>query len=102
MLISFFLKKKNQDWFILNSIKDYFNTGKLYNETRGISKFRLIEKKKIISILVPYFNNSPLQGRKALQYSIWIQIVNILAAEEKRTPERDSKIDNLIKKLSSL
>jgi hypothetical protein len=74
----------------------------VYTETRGITKFRLTQKDVIISKLIPHFNHSPLQGRKALQYSIWIKIVNILATEQVRTLERDSKIENLIKEFSDL
>lgn len=92
----------SKDWFILNSIKDFFSTGKVYTETRGITKFRLTDKKEIIRSIIPYFNNYPLEGRKALQYAIWIKIVNILETEQKRTVERDTKIDNLIKELSDL
>lgn len=74
----------------------------MYTETRGITKFRLTQKDEIISKLIPYFTNSPLQGHKAIQYSIWIQIVEILAIEKVITPARDSKIDKLIKELSDL
>lgn len=49
-----------------------------------------------------HFENYPLQGRKTLQYSTWIKIVNILATEQVRTLERDSKVEKLIKELSSL
>ena len=96
------VSQNSKDWFILNSIKDYFKIGKVYNETRGVSKFRVTQKDEIISVLIPYFKNSPLEGRKALQFKIWIQIVNILATEQKRIPERDRKIEDLIRELSNL
>ena len=52
--------------------------------------------------LIPHFIDYPIIGRKALQYSIWIDIVNILTMEPKRTLERDNKINILINKLSDL
>lgn len=45
----------------------------MYTETRGITKYRLTQRKEIISLLTAYFKNNPLQGRKALQFSIWIE-----------------------------
>ena len=53
--------------------------GKIYTERRGISKFRLVPRDQILSGLVPFFfDKYPLEGNKALQYSVWIQIVNAL------------------------
>lgn len=95
------VSQDSKDWFILNSIKNYFNVGAVYNETRGISKFRLTQRNEIINILIPFFKENPLFGRKSLQFNIWIKIVNILVLE-KRTSERDIIISNLIKELSSL
>lgn len=96
------VSQDSKDWFILNSIKEFFEVGKVYTERRGITKFRMTQKDEIISKLIPYFNNCPLQGHKAVQYSIWIEIVKILATEQVRTPARDSKVESLIKELSEL
>lgn len=96
------VSQDSKDLFILNLIKDFFQTGKVYSETRGITKYRLTQKNEILSIVIPYFENNPLLGRKALQFSIWIKIVDILTTEQIRTKERDRKIENLIKNLSEL
>lgn len=61
------------------------SAGKIYNETRGISKFRITQNDEIINNLISYFDNNPLQGRKALQFTVLIKIVKILATERKRT-----------------
>jgi hypothetical protein len=42
----------------------------VYNETRGITKFRVTQKDEILNKLIPYFVNNPLQGRKALQFTV--------------------------------
>jgi uncharacterized coiled-coil protein SlyX len=62
----------------------------------------LTSKDEILNKLVPYFYTYKLEGRKALQYSIWLQIVNILVTEQTRTLERDQKVNELIKELSNL
>lgn len=72
------VSQNSKDWFLLNSIKDFYKIGKVYNETRGITKFRVSQTYEIFKILIPWFNNNPLQGRKALQFSTWIKLVNIL------------------------
>jgi hypothetical protein len=96
------VSQDSKDLFILNLIKDFFQTGKVYSEKRGITKYRLTQKNEILSIIIPYFENNPLLGRKALQFSTWIKIVDILATEQIRTKERDRKVENLIKNLSEL
>jgi len=67
-----------------------------------MSRFRMTNKNEIISKLIPYFTNYPLQGHKAEQFAIWLELVNVLATEQVRTPVRDRKVDSLIKKLSEL
>jgi hypothetical protein len=67
-----------------------------------MSRFRMTDKNEIISKLVPFFTNYPLQGHKAEQFAIWLELVHVLAVEQVRTPARDSKVDSLIKKLSEL
>lgn len=66
-----------------------------------MSKFRLTIREDILEKLVPHINNYPLLGHKELQYSIWLQIINILSLETTRSSERDKKIDYLINKLSN-
>ncbi|KAG0122706.1 homing endonuclease, partial [Tuber indicum] len=63
------VSQDNKDLFILNSIKDYFKVGKVYTDIRGVSRFRLTSKDEIINTIVPYFENYPLYGHKALQFS---------------------------------
>jgi hypothetical protein len=63
------VSQHNKDLFILNSIKDYFKVGKVYTDTHGVSRFRLTSKDEIINKIVPYFENYPLYGHKALQFS---------------------------------
>lgn len=97
----FEISQRTQDCHILNLIACYFGVGNVYTETRGISKYRLGIKNKIISTLVPHFINYPLEGHKALQYTLWLKIVNILN-DQVRTSQRDEELEILIKELSEL
>ena len=65
----FEISQRTQDLHVLNLIASYFKVGNVYTETSGISRYRLVTKYKSISTLVPHFNNYPLEGNKALQYS---------------------------------
>ena len=75
--------------------------GKVYTEKRGISKFRLVPRDQILNDLVPFFEKYPLEGNKALQYSVWIKIVDALH-KNPRSAHRENKVVTLIKELSSL
>lgn len=96
------VSQKTQDSFVLIAIQHFFNAGKVIHGTKGVSKFRLTIREDILEKLVPHINNYPLLGHKELQYSIWLQIINILSLETTRSSERDKKIDYLINKLSNL
>lgn len=95
------VSQKTQDSFVLIAIQHFFNAGKVIHGTKGVSKFRLTIREDILEKLVPHINNYPLLGHKELQYSIWLQIINILSLETTRSSERDKKIDYLINKLSN-
>jgi hypothetical protein len=96
------VSQDSKDKYILTSIKNYFEVGKVYHEIRGITKYRLVIKEEIIDKLVPHFINYPLGGNKLLQYNIWIKIVRVLIENPKRSQERDNIINILIKDLSNL
>ncbi len=99
--LAFEISQTSVDWLVLNSIANYFSQERVYNETRGISKYRLVAKDKIVSVLLPHFNKFPLEGNKALQYSAWIEIVSVLS-KQVRTVQRDNVVEKHIKTLSSL
>lgn len=50
---------------------------------------------------MPFFEKYPLEGNKALQYSVWIKIVDALH-KNPRSAHRENKVETLIKELSSL
>jgi len=74
----FEVSQRTQDLHILNLVNVYFKIGNVYTNTKGISRYRLRIQNQNINILIPHFNNYPLIGYKALQYSAWIKIINIL------------------------
>lgn len=97
----FEISQRTQDLQLLNLIASYFKVGKVYTETRGISKYRLRSKNNILNIIIPHFNNYPLEGYKVIQFSLWIKIVKILN-DQTRTEQRDIEVERLIKELSEL
>lgn len=99
--LAFEIGQKSDSLYILNLIVNTLGSGKVYTETRGISKFRLVPRDSILNDLVPFFEKYPLEGNKALQYSIWIQIVKTLH-KNPRSDFRENKVEALIKELSSL
>ena len=96
------VSQDSKDAYLLTSIRNYFKVGKVYHETRGISKYRLAIREEIVENLIPHFFNYPLGGNKLLQYNIWIEIIKIFIKTPKRSLERDNTINNLIKNLSNL
>lgn len=99
--LAFEIGQKNDNLYVLSLIVNTLGMGKVYTETRGISKFRLVPRDQILNVLVPFFDKYPLEGNKALQYSIWIQIVKTLH-KNPRSDLRENKVETLIKELSSL
>lgn len=99
--LAFEIGQKSDNLYVLNLIVNTIGCGKIYTETRGISKFRLVPRDQIINDLVPFFDDYPLEGNKALQYSVWIQIVNTIH-KNPRSAHRENKVEALIKELSNL
>lgn len=99
--LAFEIGQKSDSLYVLNLIVNTFGWGKVYTETRGISKFRLVLRDLILNDLVPFFEKYPLEGNKALQYSIWIKIVKTLH-KNPRSDFRENEVEALIKELSNL
>lgn len=99
--LAFEIGQKSDSLYVLNLIVNTMGYGKVYTEPRGVSKFRLVPRDQILKDLVPFFDKYPLEGNKALQYSVWIQIVNALH-KNPRSAHRENKVEALIKELSNL
>lgn len=92
--LAFDIGQKSDNLYVLNLIVNTLGMGKVYTETREISKFRLVPREQILNDLVPFLDKYPLEGNKALQYSIWIQIVKTLH-ENPRSAHRENKVEAL-------
>lgn len=66
----FEIGQKSDNLYLLNLIVNSMGFGKVYTEKRGLSKFRLVPRDIILNDLVPFFDKYPLEGNKALQYSV--------------------------------
>ena len=93
--------QRSDSLYVLNLIAKILECGKVYTETRGVSKYRLVPRYQILSIIVPFFEKYPLEGNKNIQYKLWVQIVKILQTRG-RSEQRDIRIEELIKELSEL
>jgi hypothetical protein len=99
--LAYEVSQRSDSLHILNLIAKYFEYGKVYSETRGVSKYRLVTRDQILNTLVPFFEKYPLEGNKNMQYELWIQIVKILQTTG-RSEQREISVEGLIKKLSEL
>ena len=95
------VSQRSDSLHVLNSIAKHFEHGRVYSETRGVSKYRLVTRDQILDTLVPFFEKYPLEGNKNMQYELWIQIVKLLQTTG-RSEQRNISVDELIKKLSEL
>lgn len=93
--LAFEIGQKSDNLHVLNLIVNTMGYGKTYTETkRGISKFRLFSRDHFWNDLVPFFDKYPLEGNKALQYSVWIKIVNTIH-KNPRSAHRENKVEAL-------
>lgn len=99
--LAYEVSQRSDSIHVLDLIAKTFECGKVYSETRGVSKYRLVTKDQILSKLVPFFEKYPLEGNKNLQYKLWIQIVDILQTTG-RSEQRNVNVERLIKELSQL
>lgn len=95
------VSQRSDSLHALNLIAKHFEHGRVYSETRGVSKYRLVTRDQILDTLVPFFEKYPLEGNKNMQYELWIQIVKLLQTTG-RSEQREISVDELIKKLSEL
>lgn len=64
--LAFDIGQKSDNLHVLNLIVNTLGMGKVYSETRGISKFRLVPIEQILNDLVPFFDRYPLDPSVAL------------------------------------
>jgi len=68
--LAFEVSQRSDSLYVLNLIAKSFECGKVYSETRGVSKYRLVPRDQILKILVPFFEKYPLEGNKNMQYEL--------------------------------
>ena len=90
--LAFEIGQRSDSLYVLNLIVNTLGWGKVYTETRGISKFRLVPRDLIINDLVPFFDKYPVLGIKNLDYLDFKLVANIIKKDEHLTNEGLSKI----------
>jgi hypothetical protein len=89
---------------LLELIKIYFGTGKIYKKGDSTYNYEVSSYKINNEIILPFFIKYPLPSLclKATNFLIWKQIIEImnLVARNKKGYEHRSELDELIDKLN--
>lgn len=90
-----------KDEAILNIIKDLFGFGKvtLRSKTKDVYRYTATGFKNMNDIIL-YFNKYPLLTKKALSYSNWLSIHNIIISKEYLTEEGLAQVKKIQKEIN--
>lgn len=66
----FEISQRTQDLHVLNLINYFFKVGNVYTDIKRISRYRFRVNDDNFYLLVDFFNQYPLVGYKALQYTV--------------------------------
>lgn len=88
------------DLELLQAIKEYFgDIGGVYDKGTGIGVYKVRSLTDLSSVIVPYFNQYPPLGRKAINYNIWLEaleLISLKAHVEASLSSRDVLVKYLI------
>jgi hypothetical protein len=70
----------------MESFKEYFSCGSCYPNS-GVIDFVVTKFSDIDNKILPFFNDYPLQGVKALDFEDFILCANIIRVKGHRSPE---------------
>lgn len=91
----------DREKYLLIKINEFFEgIGSVYETPKhNFAEWKVFKLANFNSLMV-HFNNYPLQGFKAYNYSIWCEILKLLENKEQLTPEILDKIEDLKNKLN--
>ena len=77
--------------------------GNVFTDTRSdISRYRLTINADNFGLLLSHFNNYPLFGHKALQFQVWLKLVDCILKYRNKTNIDKNMINELVLELSKL
>lgn len=77
----------SKDLPLLKEIQTFFGgISNIYISSNGKTvRYSIQDIKSIISVIIPHFDNYPLQSAKQIDYDLWKQCINIKMRENKLT-----------------
>lgn len=99
----FYLKMKEDELHLLEKVKEFFSCGAIYHQKDKRSnhsscyRYEINAQKDIHKVLIPFFDNNPLQSTKKKNYKIFRKIA--LLVKDKRHRNDDGL--KLIQRLKS-
>lgn len=73
----------SKDIFLLESIKDYFGVGTIYQENNTNSaSYKVLSVTELNNVIIPHFDKYPLLSQKLADYLLWKEAIQILVNKE--------------------
>lgn len=76
------ITQHNENKAVLQSLKQFFNCGRIYNKGNNCLGFEIEGFKNISSLVLSHFNNYPLQTSKKDDFEIFCKILNKMENKE--------------------
>lgn len=84
--LKFNITQHSRDEFLIKSLADFFNCGKVYSYPDKTS-FNITSLLELNNNLIPFFNKYPIKGTKFLDYADFIKVINLMVIKAHLTKE---------------
>jgi hypothetical protein len=84
--LKFNITQHSRDEFLIKSLADFFNCGKVYSYPDKTS-FNITSLLELNNNLIPFFNKYPIKGTKFLDYADFIKVINLMINKAHLTKE---------------
>lgn len=110
--LKFGMKLRADDKELLDNIRNFFKCGKIYLGSNGSEilrdkhyrrnakpayQYEIFRKEDIENIVIPFFDNYPLQGKKQNDFLIWREIAEL--RKQQKTGTRNDEVHNKLLEL---
>ena len=95
--LGFSITQSTDDKALLKSVNIYFNKkGDVDDKPNNVSVFAVTKVKVLKEIIIPFFNQYPLIGKKAYEFEQWKKLVDIYYFKN-HTGKSDTSKENILK-----
>lgn len=84
--LKFNITQHSRDEFLIKSLADFFNCGKVYSYPDKTS-FNITSWLELNNNLIPFFNKYPIKGTKFLDYADFLKVINLMINKAHLTKE---------------